>query len=182
MQLELFQESNHIDDSKISLDELFEAYLLCRANKRNTANAIAFEVDYEQNISELWRDINTGSYKPNRSGAFIKEQAVKREIFAADVRDRVVHHFIINKLNPLFERQFINDSYACRIGKGSHFGIQRVHRFIRKCSQNYSNDCFILKLDIKGFFMHIDHSILYARLKEFIIQKYNGDDKISFLN
>jgi len=181
MQLDLFQVQDHIQDSKISLDELFEAYLLCRANKRNTAIAIAFEVDYQQNILELWRDINAGLYKPNRSVAFIIDQAVKREIFAADFRDRVVHHFIISKLNSIFEKQFIQDSYACRIGKGSHFGIQRVNRFIRKCSHNYTKDCFILKLDIKGFFMHIDRRILYNRLEELIAKKYKGDDKLKLL-
>lgn len=181
MQLNLFKKSINKKSSNISLEELFEAYLLCRGNKRNTANAIAFEVDFEQKIIELWREINEGRYKPNRSIAFIIDQAVKREIFAADFRDRVVHHFIIKKLNPLFEKQFIYDSYACREGMGSHFGIRRLNRFIRQCSQNYSNDCFILKLDIKGFFMHIDRSILYNRLEDFITLKYGGDDKKKIL-
>ncbi|MEY2950047.1 MAG: hypothetical protein RLZZ248_1248 [Bacteroidota bacterium] len=181
MQLELFNGKETKITGEVALVEIFESYLQCRKNKRYTANAIAFEIDYEHNLINLWREINAGTYKPNRSIAFIIDQAVKREIFAADFRDRVVHHYIIKKLNPLFEKQFIIDSYACRVGKGTHFGIQRINRFIRKCSQNYSEDCFILKLDIKGFFMHIDRSILYAGLKEFITQKYNGDDKIKLL-
>ncbi|MFT6915897.1 MAG: hypothetical protein ACJAWL_002207 [Motiliproteus sp.] len=72
---------------------------------------------------------------------------------AADFRDRVVHHLVVNKLNPLFEKIFIHDSYACRKGKGTHFGIQGVDRFIRQCSKNYTTDCYVLKLDVKGFFM-----------------------------
>ena len=121
---------------KIELSELFEAYFDCRSNKRNTANATAFEVDYENNLIQLCEEINNGTYQPGKSIAFIVDKPVKREIFAADFRDRAAHHLIINKLNPLFERQFIYDSYACRIGKGTHLGIHRVNHFIRQCSQN----------------------------------------------
>jgi hypothetical protein len=70
-------------------------------------NAIAFEVDYERELLNLWEDIHSGRYQPGRSIAFVVNKPVKREIFAADFRDRVVHHLVINKLNPLFERIFI---------------------------------------------------------------------------
>src|SRR5574344_2470983 len=116
MQLELFDNSN----AQIDLPELFDAYFTCRSNKRKTANALAFEVDYEHNLVQLCEDINNGTYQIGRSIAFIVDKPVKREIFAADFRDRVVHHLIIGKLNHLFEKQFINDSYSCRVGKGTH--------------------------------------------------------------
>ena len=105
------------------------------------------------------------------------DKPVKREIFAADFRDRVVHHLIIGKLNQLFEKQFIYDSYSCRVGKGTHFGIQRIDKFIRKCSENYTKDCYILKLDLQGFFMSINKSILFTKLEQFIKDKYNETDK-----
>lgn len=85
-------------NAKIELADLFEAYADCRANKRNTMNALYFELDYEQELIALWEEINTGAYAPGRSIAFIVAQPVKREIFAADFRDRVVHHLLINKL------------------------------------------------------------------------------------
>ncbi|RLC23210.1 MAG: hypothetical protein DRJ29_14415 [Bacteroidetes bacterium] len=91
-------------------------------------------------------------------------QLVKREIFAADFRDRVVHHYIYNHLSPLFEKVFINDCYSCRKGKGTHYGIKRIDHFIRSCSKNYSRDCHILKLDIKGYFMSINRNILYEKV------------------
>jgi RNA-directed DNA polymerase len=161
----------------IALADLFEAYYQCRSNKRNTLNALAFEMDYEANLLKLCTEINEGRYRPGQSIAFIVNKPVKREIFAADFRDRVVHHLIINKLNPLFEKIFIHDSYACRKGKGTHFGIQRIDRFIRQCSHNYTQDCFVLKLDIKGFFMHINKTLLFAELQDFIEQKYLKNDK-----
>jgi len=139
-------------------------------------NALAFELEYEANLVALWEDINSGAYGPARSIAFIVDKPVKREIFAADFRDRVVHHLIVSKLNPLFERELIFDTYACRVGKGAHMGIRRVERFMRRCSQNYTRDCFVLKLDIAGFFMSIDRGILYRRLEAFIREKYGAPD------
>ena len=88
-----------------------------------------------------------------------------------------MHHLIFNKLNPLFEKQFIEDSYSCRVGKGTHFGIQRIDKFIRQCSANYAKDCFILKLDLLGFFMSINKNILFEKLEYFIRQKYHATDK-----
>jgi hypothetical protein len=175
MQLSLF--NNVENKAKITIEELFEAYFKCRRHKRNTANAIAFEVDYESNLVALLEEINDGTYEPGKSITFIVDKPVKREIFAADFRDRVVHHLVINKLNHLFEKEFIYDSYACRTGRGTHFGIKRVNNFIRSCSLNYTKDCYILKLDIRGFFMHIDKNILFEKLKVFVNEKYKEGDK-----
>ena len=175
-QLSLFDEAL-TKKPQVELAELFEAYFNCRSNKRNTANAIAFEIDYESNLITLCEELNNGTYQIGRSIAFIVNKPVKREIFAADFRDRVLHHYIINKLNPLFEKEFIHDSYACRVAKGTHFGIKRANGFIKSCSKNYSADCHILKLDVQGFFMHINKQILFERLSIFINQKYLESDK-----
>jgi RNA-directed DNA polymerase len=164
VQLSLFD----IPQPKIELEELFTAYFECRKNKRNTANALAFEIDYENSLVQLCEEINSGTYKIDRSIAFIVDKPVKREIFASDFRDRVVHHLIIGKINHLFEKQFIHDSYSCRVGKGTHFGIQRIDKFIRQCSLSYTKDCYILKLDLQGFFMSINKNILFAKLEKFI--------------
>jgi hypothetical protein len=178
MQLDLFENSVH---PQIELHELYEAYFACRKNKRNTINALSFELDYESKLIDLLEEINIRSYNISRSIAFMIHKPVQREIFAAEFRDRIVHHLIIGKLNPLFEKQFIYDSYACREGKGTHFGIQRANRFIRRCSQNYTEDCYILKLDIQGFFMHINKDILYKRLSQFIQKKYHKTNKTLIL-
>lgn len=106
---------------------------------------------------------------------------MKREIFAADFRDRVVHHWLINQLNPLFEKAFIYDSYASRKGRGAHMGIARAAEFIRKCSFNYQRDSCVLKLDILSFFIRINRRILWERLRRFIEMYYNQPDKGSIL-
>jgi len=156
MQLSLFTQ---LDNEKI-LADLFKAYFDARRNKRNTINALAFEKHFEEAIFKLYDDIISGQYKPSRSICFIVNRPVKREIFAANFRDRVVHHLIYNYLSLLAEGTFINDSYSCRTGKGIHYGIKRIARFIRSCSQNYQEDCYILKLDIKGYFMSMNRSFL----------------------
>lgn len=160
MQTSLF---NHINEDKI-LTDLFQAYFDARKNKRNTINALAFEKHLEENIFSLFEETMSRQYEPKKSICFIVDQPVKREIFAAHFRDRVIHHFIYNYISPIFEKTFINDSYSCRVGKGTHYGIKRVDHFIRSCSQNYRKPCYILKLDIKGYFMGMNKNILLHKL------------------
>lgn len=161
----------------IPLSDIFEAYYACRKNKRYTANALKFEMNYEENLLQLWRDINDRTYSIGRSIAFIVERPVKREIFAADFRDRVVHHLLINKFLYLFENEFIYDSYSCRKGRGTLFGVKRVSRFMRACSANYTQDCYFLKMDIKAFFMSIRRDILFDKLYELIGCNYHEPDR-----
>lgn len=163
---------NTTNDDKL-LEDLFKAYFDARKNKRNTINALLFEKHFEEEIFKLYDEIKSGAYKPGRSICFIVKYPVKREIFAAHFRDRVVHHLIYNYVSNIFDKTFINDSYSCRVGKGTHYGIKRIDKFIRSCSQNYSKPAYILKLDIKGYFMSIDRNILFKKIKEVIGSKYH---------
>ena len=158
------------------MEDVFEAYFECRKKKRNTCNALAFESEYERKCVELWREINSGTYHPSRSIAFIINKPVKREVFAADFRDRVVHHLIARRIIPLLEEQFINDSYSTRKGKGTLYGIQKVEKHIRQCSENYTKDCYILKIDIRSFFMKISKQRLYDITAEFLKTRYTESD------
>lgn len=153
-----------MEDKKL-LYNLFQAYYDARKNKRSTINALAFEIDYESKLFLLYNEIKTETYKIGKSICFISFKPVKREIFAADFRDRIVHHLIYNYISPIFERLFLNDIYSCRIGKGTLYGIKRLNHFICSCSKNYKQDCYVLKLDIKGYFMSIDKHILYKKIE-----------------
>jgi len=153
-------------DSKNLLCSLFQAYYDARKNKRRTINALAFEIDFERKLFELYEEIKSRKYEISPSICFISFKPVQREIFAADFRDRIIHHLIYNYISPIFERLFINDSYSCRVGRGTSYGIKRVNHFIRSCSDNYKQDCHVLKLDIKGYFMAMDRSILYQKIEK----------------
>lgn len=163
------------DDAQLKAD-LYAAYYDARRKKRNTINALEFELDLETNLERLYREIVFGTYRISPSICFIVEKPVKREIFAANFRDRVVHHFVMAKLMPIFENQFIFDSYSCREGKGNLFGIHRLQKFVRSCSHNYTADAYILKLDIQGFFMNINKPLLCQKILDLIDRKYHKQD------
>ncbi len=172
-QLSLFYDQ----DREQLLTDLFTAYFDARRNKRNTINALSFEINYEHNLIKLADEIINFNYKIKPSLCFINFKPVQREIFAGDFRDRIVHHLIYNYIAPIFEKTFINDSYSCRKKKGTHYGIKRINHFIRSCSDNYHSDCYILKLDIHGYFMSIDRIILFDKVNNWLCQQ---QQKLSF--
>jgi len=169
------------DYNDITLEEVFLAYYKCRKNKKNKLSCLEFDLDYETHLIKLWEEIKFGVYKVSPLSVFIVDKPVKREIFAASFRDRIIHHLIVMKLEVLFEKEFIYDSYSCRVGKGTHFGINRIEKFIRKCSNNYKDECYVLKLDIKGYFMSINKLLLFEKLKSFIKEKYFYFDRKQLL-
>ena len=148
------------------LADLFRAYYDARRNKRNTPSQLRFEMDLETNLIELYHELRDRRYKPSPSVCFVVQDSVKREVFASQFRDRVVHHLYYNYVSPFFERQFIYDSYSCRKGKGTLKGIERLEHHIRSVSHNYTCEAYILKLDIKGYFMSINRSKLCGMVHE----------------
>lgn len=155
----------------LCLKHLYVAYYDARRHKRNTKSQRRFEAHMDHHLVRLYHDIVTRRYRPSRCMCFITEDPVKREIFASPFRDRVVHHLVYNYISPLFERQFIFDSYSCRNGKGTLHAVQRYEHHIRACSQNYQRSCYILQLDLRGYFMSIDKKLLYAIIMDTLRKK-----------
>jgi RNA-directed DNA polymerase len=153
-----------------SLEEVFEAYYDCRKNKRGTASAVEFEINYEQNCIQLWRELNDRTYKPSISIAFIVKRPRRREVFAANFRDRVLHHLVDLKLRPLLEQDFSPRTFNNRKGKGTSACVEQLRSDIERCG-----DCWVLKMDIKGFFMSISKSKLTSMICEYIDARYGGD-------
>lgn len=149
-----------------SFENLYRQYLKCRRNKRGTINALKFEVNTEENLFNLCEELKMKTYKPSRSVCFIVERPKMREIIAADFRDRVVHHVLIDRLEAIYEPIFIHDTYACRKGKGLHKAVQRVRDFIRNGSESHKKRLYYTHMDIKNFFMTIGKNILYQILKK----------------
>ena len=166
----------------VSYDELYQAYLDCRKRKRGTANEITFEINENVKLYNLWVDLNTKCYKVGRSICFIVDKPVPREVFAADFIDRIVHHLFINRIIKFVEEEFIEDTYSCRVGKGTQYGVQKCYEYVKECSENYTKDCYILKCDLKSFFVTINKDILYNLLSLFLSEKcgYSGKD-LSFM-
>ena len=151
-------------DYLYSFKNLHEAYLSCRKRKRNTINALRFEERILDNLFELGAALAEGSYTPSRSVCFIAKQPKHREIFAADFRDRVVHHLLVPRLEEIFEPKFIHDSFACRTGKGTHAAVQRLQQFMNSVTRRGEVSAWFLQLDIRSFFMSMDREILLGML------------------
>ncbi len=134
-------------------------------------------MNLESKLLSLTRELESRNYELSQSSCFICNYPVKREIVAADFRDRVVHHLLFNWLNPICERFFIYDTYSCRKGKGTHFGIERARGFMRSVSDDYRKEAWVIKLDIRGFFMSINRRRLYEILCHFLAKNnYGGVD------
>ena len=149
-----------------SFGSIYRYYLKCRRNKRNTINALRFEINAGENILRLEKELKNRTYHLSCSVLFFCKKPKLREIFAADFRDRVVHHILVGYLEPIFEKIFIYDSYACRKGKGTHRAVMRAQSFIRKVSKNGKIRAYYLQLDIKSFFINIDKDILFSLIKK----------------
>jgi len=129
--------------------------------KKMKKSAVSFYFHLESEILSLQDELVSGRYIPKPYEIFeIREPKVRR-IAAADFGDRVVHHAICNILDSIFESRLIFDSYACRVGKGTHRAIKRLQHFSRKYA-------YYLKWDIQKYFEGIDHDVLKRLLRRII--------------
>lgn len=149
------------------LETIFQAYYNVRKHKRGTVNQLRYELDMESNLLTLYDEIARHDYNPSRSICFmLTELGIKREIFGANFRDRIVHRLIYDQIAPMFERRLIADSYSCRKNMGTSYAIKRLDKHIRSCSHNYTRPAYVLKLDIQGYFFSIDRVLLYRMMRK----------------
>jgi retron-type reverse transcriptase len=146
-----------------SFAALYQAYLVCRRRKRQTRNTQRFEQYLLDNLFDLQEQLSSACYQPSRSVCFVVTRPKLREIFAADFRDRVVHHLLVPRLEAIYEPKFISDSYACRQGKGAHAAVDRLQQLMKAAiSRAKGRRVWFLQLDIRSFFMAIDKDVLLA--------------------
>jgi hypothetical protein len=147
-----------------SFAELVQAYLDCRQTKRSSASALAFEQDQERQLARLYDELADGSYRPGCSICFIITRPKPREVWAAEFRDRIVHHLLYNRIAPRFYHAFISDTCACIPGRGTLYAAQRLEAKIRSASQNWSRPLWYLKCDLANFFVSIDKQVLWRQI------------------
>ncbi len=125
--------------------------------KRGKRAAAVFEYNLADRLLELEQELSTRTYQPGAYHSFYIHEPKRRLISAAPFRDRVVHHALCNVTEPIFERSFIHDSYANRVGKGTHRALDRAQAFARRFR-------YVLQCDVEQFFPAIDHQVLRATL------------------
>jgi retron-type reverse transcriptase len=140
-----------------SFDNLLAAFRQASKGKRGQPGVAAFEHRLEDELLALQAELRGETYRPGPYASFHIHEPKRRLISAAPFRDRVVHHALCNLTQPLLERGFIADSYANRVGKGTHRALARCQYFARRYP--YAMAC-----DIRQYFPSIDHAILRAIL------------------
>jgi RNA-directed DNA polymerase len=151
----------HLYPQVTAWDNLELAYRKARKGKRTRRQVAAFEFDRERNLTELQQELEAKTYQPGPYDSFLIHEPKRRLISAAPFRDRVVHHALCNVIEPIFERRFIHDSYANRVGKGTHRALDRCTHFTRRYR-------YVLPCDVRQFFPSIDHAILRRFLARYL--------------
>lgn len=160
----------------ISIDNLLKAWQEFLCGKRKRKDIEEFQWHLMSNIISLHLELAVKTYVHSEYIAFKISDPKPRDIHKASVRDRLLHHAIYRILYPYFDKRFINDSYSCRIEKGTHKAIEQFKKYAHKASKNNTKTLWILKCDIRKFFASINHGIL----KE-ILSKYINDKDILWL-
>lgn len=148
-----------------SLSNIFEAWNRFRRGKSGKAGVMDFELHLEDNLFSLYEDLRDSNYKHSAYKHFQIFDNKKRDIYKAEVRDRVVHQIVYDYLLSLYNPEFISDSYASRVGKGQYKAVETFRYFI-KLANSASGPCFILKCDVRKYFDSVDQNILLDLIKE----------------
>jgi retron-type reverse transcriptase len=156
------QTFKHLYPQVHAFDNLYHAFRAARQNgKRQKANVAAFEHHLELELTRLETELAEKTYRPGPYHHFYIYERKRRKISAAPFRDRVVHHALCRVIEPIFEARFIHDSYACRVGKGTHRAIERAQELARRYR-------YALQCDVAQFFPSIDHAILRGLLARYL--------------
>jgi retron-type reverse transcriptase len=149
----------------IRFENLHSAYRKARKGKQSKPGVAEFTLNLESELLSLQQDLIDFSYQPGTYRLFTIYERKKRQIAAAPFRDRVVHHALMNVIEPAIDRRFIFDSYACRQGKGVHAAVNRYQLWSKKYP-------YVLKMDIQQYFPSIDHLILKEKLRHYLKDKF----------
>jgi retron-type reverse transcriptase len=145
----------HLWPRLIAFENLLRAAEQACRGKRFRPSVAAFHFRLEPELLRLQEELVNQTYQPGPYRTFTICEPKPRQISAAPYRDRVVHHALVNVLEPIFERRFIADSYATRKGKGTHAAVRRCQHFARRFR-------YVLKADVQKFFPSTDHGVLKA--------------------
>ncbi len=151
---------HNIFEKIVSLENLFLAWKEFKKGKTSSQDVQEFGLYLEDNIFQLHEELKSHRYTHGTYTPFFVTDPKLRHIHKASIRDRLLHHAVFRILYPIFDRNFIYDSYSCRVGKGTHRAVNRLERFIAKLSHNNNRLVYALKCDIRKFFDSINQDIL----------------------
>lgn len=151
----------NIFDRVCTLENLYLAYEKARKGKAKRYGVVLFEKNLEENLTRLQHELTSGSYKTSVYDVFTIHDPKERIVYRLPFRDRVVHHAIMNVLEPIWTAVLIEHTYSCIKGRGIHQAVRHIQRDIK----NEAEAAYCLKLDVKKFYPSIDHDILKAIIR-----------------
>lgn len=161
----------------IRLEDLFCVYYKARSNKRRSRDSVAFEQNLERNLHSLWKSINERTFRADSNYAFVVSYPKPREIFATEMKNRIVHHYLDWRLRQIYESVLSDRTFNNRKGKGLHKAIDTYRNDIAELTDNYTKDAWCAHVDLKGYFPNANVEIALAQQLELIDKYYYGDDK-----
>ena len=164
----------------MKLEDIIEAYMVARKNKRKSPDQVEFELHWELNCVMLCEAVNNRCYQPT-AYTFVADHPKPREVFASDMSTRILHHYLDMRLRPFLEARMGEHTFNNRVGMGTNACQNAVISDIYEVSQGYTRDCYIVKLDLSGCFPNINQDIAYAQLRVVIEEDYHGEDKEDLL-
>ena len=169
----LLMKCENIYEQIYSMKNLILAWKKARKGKTKKKDVIDFERNIRRNLLKLREELLKQTYKPESLVTFILRDPKTRKISKSVFRDRIVHHILVRVIEPIFDKSFIYDSCANRIGKGNLFALKRFELFKRRVTYNLKSEAFCLKADIKHYFQEVNHEILLM-----IIKRKITDEKV----
>lgn len=149
-----------------SFENIYRAYQDARRGKGGRPSVTAFDFHRERRLATLRAELLSGAWRHGSYSYFVTSDSKERKIAVAPFRDRVVHHALCNVIEPIFERSFIFDSYACRKGKGTHAAVRRLRHFAVGTSDRFTRHAYVVHGDVVKYFESVDHRLLYERIAE----------------
>lgn len=164
----------------IRVEDIIQAYKVARRNKIKSPDQVEFELHWQMYCFDIYNEIVSMTFRPT-AYAFITKRPKPREVFAADMKTRILHHYLDIRLRPLLEVRMGAHTYNNRVGMGQTACQNTVATNIYEVSKGFTRDCYIVKLDIKGCFPNINQDIAFAQLEAVIKEDYVGADKDELL-
>lgn len=148
-----------------------KAYFKARKCKRYRPEVLEFETDREENLFRAVQILKDGTYQPGQYRVFKVWEPKERIIMALPFFDRVIQHMIVNFIEPIFEKRFIFQSYACRKGKGVHEASETLSKWLYELEVKKGKRIYAIKGDIHHYFQSVDHVILKQEIRRYISDK-----------
>lgn len=151
----------------ISRENLYESFLKARKGKRKKSDVIKAHADIERLVCQLHDELKAGVWRTGEPIRFHVYTDKRRDVCAPPFVDRIVHHALVGRIEPIIERQFIHHTYACRAGKGAHKAVKSLQAMMRRASRSMESP-YVVQTDISKYFYSINHERLVNDYEKYI--------------